>query len=168
MVNPTADSSTRAPLLLAEPDADKRAALVAAWGAGIDLVQALKDEVDRLKNPDGARALLAGERALEVSAVVLDVAARPLGLWAYALGLTVQGRFAEALPAFDEARRLYDARARPVDGARAVMRQVQALAMTGGIYARLGRTPYSRNSKKRVSTSSSICSMKPKDLPNPW
>ena len=118
---------------MAETDATKRAELAKAWGAGLELVQALKDEVDRLKNADGAGALLAGERALELSTLLQDPGARPLGLWAYALGLTVQGRFSEALPHFNEARRLYGVLARPVDGARAVMRQVQALAMTGDL-----------------------------------
>lgn len=116
---------------LAEGDVARRAEMVAGFGAGLELVQALKDEVDRLKNADGGLALLAGERALEVSAWVDDPAARPLGLWACALGLTVQGRFLEALPHFQEARQLYEALGRPVDGVRAVMRQVQALAMTG-------------------------------------
>ena len=142
-MNPTENSlRVRVSSFIAETDATKRAALLRSWGAGLELVQALKDEVDRLKNADGARALLAGERALEVSTFIRVepdyTEAQPLGLWAYALGLTVQGRFSEALPQFREARRLYVALSRPLDGARAVMRQVQALAMTGDLGGALG------------------------------
>ena len=117
--------------LLNEGDTDKRHAVYRRHEVGIEVVQALKDEVDRFKDADSARALLAGERAFEAGEFVKDEGARPLGQWALALGLTVQGRFVEALPHFEAARSEYRRVGQPENAARAATRQVQALAMTG-------------------------------------
>ncbi len=117
--------------LLEEPLAERRTALCSKHGAGLELVEALKAEVDRHKNSDSAQALLAGERALEASEFITDSAAKPLGLWAMALGLTAQGAYSEALMYFDKARIHYDQLDRVVDAARVSVRQLQALAITG-------------------------------------
>ena len=117
--------------LLEEPSAERRAALCLEHQVGLNLVEALKAEVDRHKNADGSQALLAGERAFEVSEFTSDSLAKPLGLWALALGLTAQGKFGEALPYFEEARARYNYLDYAVDAARVSIRQMQALAMVG-------------------------------------
>ena len=117
--------------LLEETSAERRSALYAEHQVGLELVEALKAEVDRHKNADGSQALLAGERALEVSEFVSDPLAKPLGFWAVALGLTAQGEFNEALTYFEKARNGYIKLGYPINAARVSMRQVQALAMTG-------------------------------------
>ena len=121
--------------LVSEGNAEARAALymLHKGSVGLELVEVLKAEVDRHKDADGALALLAGERALEASLRAAAPAAKPLGRWALALGLTLQGRFSEALPHFEEAYAAYNALSRPLDAARVAMRQVQALAMTGDL-----------------------------------
>ena len=118
-------------LLLEEKDPRHRARLYHDVGAGTDLVQALKDEVDRLKDANGTQALVAGERAFELSRLLAEPLAEALGSWALALGLTVQGRFDEALPNFEYARLRYAEQEQPEQAARVAIRQVQALAMTG-------------------------------------
>ena len=117
--------------LLEEPSAERRAALCVEHEVGLELVEALKAEVDRHKFADGSQALLAGERALEVSKVIADPVAKPLGLWAMALGLTAQGKFGEALPYFENARTRYSQLNLATDAAKVSVRQVQALAMIG-------------------------------------
>ena len=84
--------------LVSEGDAEARAALYILHkdSVGLELVEALKAEVDRRKNADGALALLAGERALEAS--LHAAPAKPLGRWALALGLTAGPLLGGAAP----------------------------------------------------------------------
>ena len=123
--------------LLGETSVERRTALYAEHQVGLELVEALKAEVDRHKNADGLQALLAGERALEISEFISDPLAKPLGLWAIALGLTAQGKFGEALAHFEASSTQYREVNRPVDAARVSVRQIQALAMTGDYPAAL-------------------------------
>lgn len=121
--------------VLLEASVERRQHLYRDVGAGLDLVRALKAEVDRYKEADSAKALLAGRRAHELSEITPEPLARALGAWALALGLTVQGHFDEAMPHFEDARALYLLLDRQDEAARVSIRQVQALAMTGE-YAR--------------------------------
>ena len=117
--------------ILKEQDGERRARLYRSFSAGAELVQALKDEVDRLKDANGNRALLAGQRAFELSRLLGVPLTEALGSWALALGLTVQGRFDDALPNFEHARQRFAELGDPQQSARVGIRQVQALAMTG-------------------------------------
>ncbi|WP_297853455.1 CHAT domain-containing protein [Meiothermus sp.] len=117
--------------LISEPDPAKRQARLQQVRPTIELVELLKAEVDRQKDVDTARALLAGERAVEAAAYVQDAKARPLALWAYAVGLTVRGNFAEAIPFYEEARKGLQALGYEEDANRAGVRQIQALAIMG-------------------------------------
>lgn len=117
--------------LLSEPEAQKRAGYLQGLALDIELIEALKAEVDRHKDADSAKALLAGERAVEAAAYVSDPKARPLALWAYALGLTVHGSFTEAIPVYEEARAGFQALGHVEDATRTAVRQIQAQAMMG-------------------------------------
>jgi len=119
--------------LMDEPDPTKRQARLKQVSAGIELIEVLKNEVDHHKDVDTARALLAGQRALEAALYVQDAKARPLALWAYAVGLTVRGSFAEAIPAYEEARQGLQSLGYHEDATRAGVRQIQALAVMGDI-----------------------------------
>jgi len=120
--------------LMGEPDPDRRRAMLLQITSDAErthLIDLLKAEVDRHKDVDTARALQAGELALEIAAYAQDPRARWLASWAYAVGLTVRGRFTEALPFYEEARRGLASLGYKEEAARAVMRQIQALAVIG-------------------------------------
>ncbi len=122
--------------IMNEPDPARRQAWLQQLTSEAEyahLIEALKAEVDRHKDVDTARALQAGERALEIAAYVQDARARWLAFWAYAVGLTVRGRFAEALPYYAEARQGLQSLGHKEDAARAGMREIQALAITGNM-----------------------------------
>ena len=104
--------------LLEEQDPSERARIYDHHHAGYELLQSLKDEVDRLKDADGNQALVAGQRAFELSRILSEPRAEALGSWALALGLTVQGRFEEALPNFEQARQGYLQLGEPDQAAR--------------------------------------------------
>lgn len=123
--------------LLSEPEAHNRVAFLRGRELDIELIEALKAEVDRNKDTDSAKALLAGERAVEAAQYVSNPRARPLGLWAYAIGLTVHGSFAEAVPVYEEARAGFLKLKLVEDAARTAVRQIQAQAMMGDMTAAL-------------------------------
>lgn len=120
-----------AQFLMDEPDPAQRQARLQQIMPGIELIEFLKAEVDRQKDVDTARALLAGERAVEAAAHVQDARARPVALWAYAVGLTVRGNFVESIPVYEEARKGLQSLGYEEDATRAGMRQIQALAVMG-------------------------------------
>ena len=117
--------------LLDEPNSPKWSAIKVSYPLDLNLVEALKREVDTFKTSDVDKAFLASRYAYEVSQLAEEPDAKALGLWAYALGLTLQGQFREALRYFERAYTSYQSLAKPADAARVGMRYIQALAMTG-------------------------------------
>lgn len=102
--------------LMGESDPVRRRAWLEPMAHGAEvtsLIERLKAEVERR----GDGAYQAGERALEAAAC--------------ALGLTACGRFAEALPFYEEASRGLESLGCKEGAARLGMRQIQALVTTG-------------------------------------
>jgi len=125
------DTTNLVQFLLNEPDAGKRVAYLEENPASLELVEALKSEVDRHKDSDSAKALLAGERAVEAAEYAAEPKARAIALWAQAVGLTVHGNFSEAIPMYEKARAGFQALGLTEDATRTAVRQIQALAMMG-------------------------------------
>jgi tetratricopeptide (TPR) repeat protein len=105
----------------------------------LEQVLTLKAEVDHFKDLDSLRAFRAGEQALHLAEESADLKTKAVGSWAYALGLTVQGRYAEAIPVFKQARGWFVELGEPVEAARVSVRKVQALAMSGDLEGALNR-----------------------------
>lgn len=117
--------------LLTAPDAASRLALLEGQRLGIELIEAFKQEVERVRDTDVVRALAVGEIAREVADHIGTPEARALAAFALGLALNINGEFDRAFEVLELARGLYLKLDRHVDAARVAIRQLQALAVTG-------------------------------------
>ena len=117
--------------LLTAPDAASRLAVLKGRALGIDLIDIFKQEVERVRDTDVARAVAVGEIATEFAERIGTPDSQALAYFALGLALNINGEFERAFEVLEQARVLYLQLDRQVDAARVAIRQLQALAVTG-------------------------------------